>query len=197
MAKVGMAYPVWAKLKDHTDGQAPEYENGIVLAEAIRADVNEQRADAVQWGDGRQVESDNSVTGGDVTLEVTHLDLEKKAAVKGMAQSGEGGEYELTDNASPYGGLGYIEITRRGKTLGYVGKWIYKVQLGQSTQSSQTREGTVTFTGETLNGPMLGIFNDDSGTLKFMAEKHFDQENEAKAWLNQKAGITDAQAVST
>lgn len=191
MAKVGMAYPVWAKLREHTDGQQPEYEQGMVLAEAVRADVTEQRADAAQWGDGRQVESDNSVTGGDVTIEVTHLDLEKKATIKGMVQSGTGGEYELTDAASPYGGLGYIDILKRNGALNYVGKWIYKLQLGQSTQSSQTKEGTVQFTGETLNGPMLGIYNDDSGAVKYMAEKECATEAEARTWLNAKAGIAE------
>lgn len=191
MAKVGMSYPVWAKLKEHTDGQKPEYEQGMVLAEAVMADVTEQRADAVQWGDGRQVESDNSVTGGDVTIEVTHLDLEKKATIKGMVQSGTGGEYELTGAASPYGGLGYIDILKRNGVFSYVGKWIYKLQLGQSTQSSRTKEGTPQFTGETLNGPMLGIYNDDTGVVKFMAEEACTTEAEAKAWLNAKAGITE------
>ena len=191
MAKVGMSYPVWAKLKEHTNGQQPEYELGMVLAEAVQADVTEQRADAAQWGDGRQVESDNSVTGGDVTIEVTHLDLEKKATIKGMVQSGTGGEYELTDAASPYGGLGYIDILKRNGVISYVGKWIYKLQLGQSTQSSRTKEGTNQFTGETLNGPMLGIYNDDTGAVKFMTEKACATEAEAKAWLNGKAGITE------
>ena len=194
MAKVGMLYPVWAKLKEHKDGQQPTYEQGMVLAEAVRADVTEQRADAVQWGDGRQVESDNSVTGGDVTIEATHLELEQKATIKGMVQSGEGGEYELTDDASPYGGLGYIDVTRRGATIGYVGKWIYKIQLGQSSQASQTKEGTVQFTGEALNGPMMGIYTDDTGKVKFMTEKHFATESDAKAWLNAKAGIAATQA---
>jgi hypothetical protein len=189
-----MSYPVWAKLKEHTDGQQPEYEQGMVLAEAVMADVTEQRADAAQWGDGRQVESDNSVTGGDVTIEVTHLDLAKKATIKGMVQSGTGGEYELTDAASPYGGLGYIDILKRNGVLSYVGKWIYKLQLGQSTQSSRTKEGTNQFTGATLNGPMLGIYTDDTGAVKFMVEKHFTTESDAKAWLNAKAGITATQA---
>lgn len=192
MAQVGMRYPVWAKLEGQTEGQEPSYGTGIVLAESVSADISPRRADAVQYGDDREVERDNSVIGCDVTIEVTDLEQEKKAQILGMVKAATGKTYELTDDASPYGGLGYIDVTRRGTTMSYVAKWIYKVQLGQNSMASRTREGQTTFTGATLSGSAVGIKNDDSGKQKFFAEEAFATEAEAKSWLNTKAHITGA-----
>lgn len=191
MAQVGMRYPVWARLESHNEGQEPSYGTGLVISESISADITPRRADAVQYGDDREVERDNSVTGCDVSMEVTHIDQETKAQILGMVKKNDGETYELTDDASPYGGLGYIDVTRRGTKMSYVAKWIYKVQLGMSSMASRTREGQTTFTGATLTGSAVGIKNDTTGKLKFLAEEVFSTEEAAKAWLNKQANIAE------
>lgn len=192
MSQVGMKYPVYAPIEAEVPGQPIQYGQGIVLGEAIRGEVNLERADARLYGDNALQDRDNSITGGSETLNVTRLPLEKKAIVLGLEHNEETDEYHQNSDASPYGGNGYIsEFREKGETK-YEGIWIYKVQFGADSITSQTKGQTLEFNTPTINGEVFGVTIDNSGKVRFYKQKAFQTEAEAVEWLKQTANITEA-----
>lgn len=191
MAQVGMKYPVYAPIADYTPGQPIQYGQGIVLGEAIRAEVNLERADARLYGDNALQDRDNSITGGSETLNVTRLSLEKKATVLGLVHDEENDEYYVTDAASPYGGNGYLNEYREKGHTSYEGIWIYRAQFSADSMTSQTKAQTIEFNTPTINGEVFGVSLDNTGEIRFYTHKFFKTEAEGIAWLKTMANIPD------
>lgn len=188
MASVGMMHPVWAAFKSHTPGQKPVYEAGRVLAEAVSSDITIRRSSAANYGDNREVDKDNSVVGIDLSLTVTDVTLEDKAAMLGYVKHGE--DYDLAADATPYGGLGYVEAIRHAGETRFVGWWLYKVQLGMASIGHRTKESEVAFNNPTMTGGGMGLVVADDQKTAFFANHEFSTEAEAIAWVDEKAGVT-------
>ena len=62
-ANVGMRYPVYAPVSAYVPGTSITYGNGGVIAEAVSASVNWNRADSRFYGDDVELDSDNGVLG--------------------------------------------------------------------------------------------------------------------------------------
>lgn len=192
MAFVGMRYVVAAKLKEHTPGQAPVYDEGVVVGRAISADITYNRATNTLKADDVDAESDNSITGGSITIGVDDIADEVQAAI--LAQEvNEAGEYEEINEADPDIGLGYIRVRRFKGVTSYVAYWIFKAQLGITSESAATKQDTIQWQTPTLSGSMMGLQPDASMKMKFRRRKTFTgetAEQEAYAWLNRLANIT-------
>lgn len=191
MAKVGMKYPVFARIESEIAGQPITYGEGFFIAEAISANVDLERADARLYGDDTLQERDNSIVGGSESLNVTRLPLEMKMKLLGMEYNEESKEYDQTGEPSPYGGHGYLsEYREKGKTK-YEAIWFHKVQFSQNSFSDQTKGQQLEYNTPTITGEIMGVNIDNSGKTKFFKQKDFATEAEALSWLKQLANITE------
>lgn len=197
MAFVGMKYVVAAKIKgDTVAGQMPVYENGVVVGRAIGADVTFNRANNTLKADDVDAESDNSLTGGTIRINVDDMEDEAQAAILNQ-EVNEAGEYEELGEASPYIGIGYIRVRRFKNVTSYVAYWIFKAQVGINSESAATKQDTVQWQTPTLEGNMMGVQPDSSMKTKFRRRKTFTgdtAEQEAYEWLNKLAGIAAGEA---
>lgn len=196
MAFVGMRCPVWAPITQETEGQPVVYGEGVVLGEAISAEVTLERADAKLYADDSLAESDNSITGGSVSLTVDDIDDEVLAQVMDL-QAGADGEYNETGDASPYGGLGYVRVRKKKGQNSYTAMWLHKVQLGQSSDSASTKGESTEYQTPTLEGSIMGVVIDESLKTTYRSRKTFDTAAEAIAWIKTKAHITEPAAAAT
>ena len=187
---VGMMYPVWAPLTSHADGSMPVYGTGRVLQEARNATVTKEYSDNPLYGDDRIVDSDNGMTGLTMTFESTGLSDADRVAVLGE-DAVTAGQWE-SDNASPWGGFGYIRKMRDNGVRKFEAYFALKVQFTEQTQTTQTREGQINWGTPTLNGRAAGLYVDDSDKERYRLHKTFDTIAAAKAWLNGLANIAAA-----
>lgn len=193
MAKVGLKYPVAAPLKE--DGKT--YDTGFVIAKAIKATVTANNNDVKLHADDGVAESDKSFKDGTLSLNVDDLTLKVYADMLGHTYTekgtGENAEPEKvvasTNDIAPYLGIGFYGEVKRNNQSYFQAKWLKKVQFSEPNDETDTKGETVTFQTPTIEGT---VFNADDGGWKEQAE--FTTEAEARAWLNEKAGITTAGA---
>lgn len=191
MAYTKLKHPVFAK-GTYVDGQAPTYTDGVVVGKLMTANLTYTQADAKLYGDDALVASDISVTGGDITMQITHLSPEIKAKMLGMVSgSGSTGEYSLTDAVPPLGGFGYVRggIADNGNAV-YTAYWLWRTTWAMSSENATTRGDSTEYQTPELKGTMMAANIDNSGASNFYTQKDFTSEADAIAWVNAKAGIS-------
>lgn len=191
-ANVGMMYPVWAPITAETDGALPTYGTGRVVQEARSANVTKEINNNPLRGDDRVVDDDNGMTGMTVSFESTGLSMEDRVAILAeevVAVTGETAQWE-SDNATPYGGFGYIRVMRDNGVRKFEAYWILKIKFQEENQETMTNEGNITWRTPTLNGRAAGLYVDGSGKLRFRQHKVFTTASAAKEWLNTKLNVT-------
>lgn len=191
MAKVGLRYPVFAPITNENDGAMPTYGAGIVMGHAISADLSFTRSQVKLYADDRVVESDNSITGGTVTMGTDDLTDEVQVAVLGTKEKTVTGgkEYEETGEAAPYGGFGYIRVQQLGGSIHFIGYWLYKVIFSAGDESAATKGETTEWQTPTITGEVMGV--DNGGDMPaFRVHASFDSFAAAKAWVDAKAHMS-------
>ncbi len=182
MPKTGFLYTCAGKLNDQEDG----YTEGRYLGTSAAFSITVTSSDVKDYGDNRVVETDTSVTGGTVSLEINDMLAELNAYLLGHTYNEETKEVTFKQNdTAPFIGIGAIGTSRRSKVEKYIGKFYRKVQFKEPNDENATKQENVAFTHTTLEGNM---FVPEDGVWK--EEKEFATLDEAKAWLNEKVGIT-------
>lgn len=179
MAKKGIEYAVFGLLNEK-DGT---YSGGKYLSPVANFNGTPTKASVTDYGDNRALETDNSVTGGTLSVELNNDEDEIYVFLLGheKAESGEI-SYNVNDTP-PYVGCGAI-----GKSGNkYVAKFYKKVQFSEPNDENQTKQENTTFTHVTLEGTIL-IPEDGEWKLR----EEFDTLAAAKSWLNEKVGIAAA-----
>lgn len=191
-ANVGMQYPVYAPISTYTPGTSITYGTGAVIAEAVSASVNWERADGRFYGDDAQLDSDNGVLGYTIDFEPSGLSDAIRNALLGEKLASS--EYTITSEAAPDVGFGYIRVMRSNAsgtvTYSYEGWWYYKLKFGVSSEETRTKERNIEWRTPTLQGAGDGISLDNTGKLAFAVHRTFDSFSGAQTWLKSKAGIT-------
>lgn len=192
MAKIGLKYPVAAPMKK--DGKT--YEEGFVIAKAIKVSVTANNNDVKLYADDGIAESDKSFKDGTLSLNVDDLTQSAYAKMLGhrFTEASEDGKTPALVTASvsdisPFLGIGFYGEVIRDSRPSYLAKWLRKVKFAEPNDETDTKGETVAFQTPTIEGT---VFQGDDGVWKEQAE--FATEEEAVAWLNQKAGITDTAA---
>ena len=192
MAKIGLKYPVAAPMKE--DGKT--YEEGFVIAKAIKVSVTANNNDVKLYADDGIAESDKSFKDGTLSLNVDDLTQSAYAKMLGhrfTEASADGKTPALVtasvSDISPFLGIGFYGEVIRDSRPSYLAKWLRKVKFAEPNDETDTKGETVAFQTPTIEGT---VFQGDDGVWKEQAE--FATEEEAVAWLNQKAGITDTVA---
>lgn len=184
---VGMMYPVFAPLASHTDGSMPTYGTGVVIQEARNCTINKTYNDNPLYGDDRIVDDDNGLQALTASFEPTGLSDADRVLLFGekvaAVSTGLTGQWE-GDNATPYGGFGYIRKMRDNGVKKFEAWIILKIKFTEDSQATSTKEGSISWGTPTLNGRAAGLYIDSSDELKWRVHYTFDTIAAAKAWLN-------------
>lgn len=188
---VGMMYPCWAPIATCVDGSLPTYSTGRVVQEARSANVTKEINNNPLYGDDRIVDDDNGITGMTVQFESTGLSMADRVAILGeeLVTTSGNAQWE-SDNATPYGGFGYIRVMREDGVRKFEAYLILKIKFQEESQETATKEGNVQWRTPTLNGRAAGCDVDGSGKLRFRQHEVFTTASAAKSWLNTKLSIS-------
>ena len=190
---VGMMYPVFAPLASHTDGSMPTYGTGVVIQEARNCTINKTYNDNPLYGDDRIVDDDNGLQALTASFEPTGLSDADRVLLFGekvaAVSTGLTGQWE-GDNATPYGGFGYIRKMRDNGVKKFEAWIILKIKFTEDSQATSTKEGSISWGTPTLNGRAAGLYIDSSDELKWRVHYTFDTIAAAKAWINQILNVT-------
>ena len=179
MAKIGLKYPVYKG--ETTQG---------VIGKAIQADISIEVNDVKLYADDAIAESDKSFSGGTLTLGIDDLSDEVYATLLGHEVNPVTGEITAAGgDDGPYVGIGFYGAKKVGGVRKYRAIWLPKVQFAEPNDENATKGENVEFRTPSLEGT---IMVDDNGDWK--KENTFDTEDEAKAYLEEKAGITSVPA---
>lgn len=189
MAKVGMEYVVSGLLKEAEDG-TPSYTGGKYWGPASTFNGSPTANDAKDYGDDRAVETDTSVTGGTLSVELNENTLELESFLLGHTYDKEKKQMICNQtDVAPFVGTGAIGKSKRNNKIVYKGKFYHKTQFKNPNDENSTKQESTTFNHTTLEG---NIFTLPNGQWK--EEQEFESLEEAKTWLDNKVGITAAGA---
>jgi len=175
MAKIGLRYPVYKSANSKG-----------VIGKAIQADISISTNDVKLYADDVVVESDKSFKSGTITLGIDDLSDEIQTEFLGHKKDEQTGEIIANGNdENPYVGIGFYGIKKVNNVIKYRAIWLPKVQFAEPADTNKSKGETVEFNTPTLEGT---IMMDDDGNWKY--EQTFSTEDEAKAYLENKAGIT-------
>ena len=191
MARIGMKHPVWTPLVKETPGQMPTYGEGLVVGGAIAGNISVTRNNTELYADDALKENDNSATGGTISLEVDGITKEGRVAMMGYAEN-EDDSVDMTEDPSPWGGYGYVEMLSKDNVISYAAAFVFKTQLGQNTISSNTRGQNTSYGTTTLDGKMAAAVVAEDMKNRFYRYKEFGTLEEAIAWLDGLANIASA-----
>lgn len=184
---VGMMYPVFAPLTSHTDGSMPVYGTGVVIQEARNCTITKTYNENPLYGDDRIVDDDNGLQALTASFEPTGLSDADRVLLFGekVAQvtTGVTGQWE-GDNATPYGGFGYIRKMRDNGVKKFEAWIILKIKFTEDSQATSTKEGSISWGTPTLNGRAAGLYIDNTDEIKWRVHYTFDTIAAAKAWIN-------------
>ena len=183
---VGMMYPVFAPLTEHTEGSMPTYGAGKVIQEARNATVTRTYNDNPLYGDDRIVDDDNGLQSLTLSFESTGLSDDDRKFLLGeedYGTSGVSGQW-VSDNETPWGGFGYIRKMRLNGVKSFEAWITLKVKFQEESQATNTKEGSISWGTPTLNGRAAGLYVDSTDKLRYQLHKTFSSISDAKAWLN-------------
>ena len=191
---VGMMYPVFAPITTHTDGSMPTYGTGKVIQEARNATVNRTYNNNPLYGDDRIVDDDNGLTELTMSFESTGLsDADRKFLLgeEDYGTSGISGQW-VSDNETPWGGFGYIRKMRDNGVKKFEAWITLKIKFQEESQTTATKEGTISWNTPTLNGRAAALYIDSSDEMRFRVHQTFDTIAAAKNWLNTVLNVSAA-----
>lgn len=186
MAKVGMEYVVSAELVEAEDGTI-SYKNGRYWGPSSTFSGNPSANDIKDFGDDRAVETDTSVTGGTLSVELNERTLETEAFLLGHAYDAEKKEMKCKqDDVAPFLGTGAVGKSKRNNKIVYTGKFYYKTQFKNPNDENTTKQESTAFNHTSFEGNIFTLPNGD-----WKSEAEFETVEEAKEWLTAKTGMTD------
>ena len=189
----GMGYPVAALVDTYTDGTSITYEDGFVIGTGVEAVYNSESSMNEDYGDDEIQDIDSGTNGISGTLELNMISLDNLSKLLGWdetaATTGSPKSYHVTDEASPYVGFGYYK--KDVASGGYVARWIYRCQFTRTNETSRTKTQQVEWNHPTLEwrGTIVHL-SAPAGKGVWNDEVAFESREDAKAWLNAKAGIS-------
>lgn len=194
MAYIGMRNPAVAPITSHTDGSAITYGTGMILGPAVAANLTFGVADNPDYGDDVIQDNDNGINGYSATVETNNITPEGRAMALGWNPvTGTGStvtHYEVTDEAAPYVGWGFIRVKLFQGTRSYEAFWFHKAQFSANGINASTKQRQIEWNHPQMNVQGMGVYIDNSGKAKYFDWMEFTTEAAALAWLKGRANIT-------
>lgn len=198
MAKVGFEYTVIGKLTAETDTDPATcaYTAGMYMGPNAAFNFTPNANDVKDYGDDRVVETDTSVIDGTVSIEHNEITMEQEAYILGhtIVEASNNTPAHIVSKSTdiaPYLGIGMVGKSKRSGTNMYTAKFYYKTQFREPSDENASKQDSTSFTHTTIEGNMFTL---QDGSWKDSAE--FDTLAAAKAWLNDKVGISEAPSVT-
>ena len=191
MAKIGMEYVVMGKLNTAAavSGATAVYTAARYMGPNAAFSGNPTTNDVKDYGDDRAVETDNSVTGGTISVEHNELTLEEYAYMLGHTLS-NGAVVANTNDLAPFLGVGMVGKSKRNGARKYTAKFYYKTQFREPNDENATKQDSTSFSHTTIEGSLFELENGD-----WKDQKEFDTLAAAKDWLNDKVGLEELPSV--
>lgn len=191
MATVGLRYAVFAPITKETRGQALVYGTGVVVGRAIRADISWERNDNPLNADDMEIANDNSLVGGTINFNLDDVSEDARKVMFGDYEDGNNKEWEDNTEAAPYGGFGTLCVKMaEGNKYSYEAMWLHKTQFGQKSETLQTKGRSIEYQTPTINGRIMGVYNNTDGKPRVRRRKTFNTAGAAIEWLNTLASVT-------
>ena len=183
---VGMMYPVFAPITNHTDGSMPTYGAGIVIQEARNATITRTYNDNPLYGDDRIVDDDNGLTALSISFEPTGLSDTERVKLFKEGTMGVSGTtvYTVGDGETQYGGFAFIRKMRDNGVKKFEVWLTLKIKFQEESMTTSTKEGSISWNTPTLNGRAAGLYIDSTDELKWQLHYTFETIQAAKTWIN-------------
>lgn len=203
MAGIGLSFPCYAKYA--WDGTKVTRTGGGVMGKATSLNITPNTSDAnVLYGDNGPAESDNTFTGGTVTIGTTDLMPEVAQDVLGAVnvpiESSLGLETQDAswtvyddDQLIPYISFGGVRKKMINGQIKWVAIVLEKIQLNTPAEEATTQGETIDWQTSELEGTIL---RSDEGTHPWKrVSSLLDSEEDAKKLLRSYLSITDTPTV--
>ena len=198
MPKIGLCHAVGTPISSETHGSAMNYGTPFVIDPAMEANQAWDYANQKLPGDNSIVERNNEIIGGRLSLKTTGLTNAQKASLLGFVLSGSA--YIRKSASAPYIGFGYVTVEQRTSggvtTITYTGHWIYKIQFSMPTDNAKTKGDQIEFQSPTLEGEIMPVFLDGTGTPHWDTFEEKSTLAEAQAWVDAIAGLSLSQVAT-
>lgn len=187
MAKVGFEHIVAGKLNMEVSKSAAtaKYTDARVIGPGARVNGSPTSNDVKDYGDNRAVETDVSVSGGTLSLELNEPTMENEAFMLGHENNKEGGMIRNANDIPPFLGVGFVGQSRRDNKTVHRAKIYLKAQFREPNDENQTKQETITFSHTTMEGSIFMLENGD-----WKKESEFETLDEAKKFVDDFLGIS-------
>lgn len=186
---VGAKHLTWAPVTSGGDGGAMVYGSGTMeVDKVVRVDMSEERGDVAFYADDKRIDRDNSVSGASVAIEVAQLTPEMREGILGHVKAST--DYSVTEDASPFVGVGFCLKQRYKGAATFRAYWYYKVQFSEGQRSFNTRGENLEFQTESLEGEAEGVQLTEAGTIAYYVYSEHATEAAAITWLKSKANVS-------
>ena len=187
MAYIGMRKPIFAPITARTDGAAITYGTPLVLGPAVSANLTFDVADNPDYGDDVIIDNDKGLNGYSITMETNNITPEGRAACLGWKPvTGTGSSvthYDVTDEAPPEGGLGYIRVSMFKGVRKYEAFFFHALQCSSGGENASTKQRQNTWNHPSINASGIGVYIDNSGEAKYFKWMEFETEAAALSWI--------------
>ena len=193
MAKVGLKCLTYAPYTSGGDGSSITYGTGVQLADyMIRADVSEERNSVDFYADDHKIDSENSMTGATLSLELANMTDALEKAFLGYKPESQtaGADLLVTDASAGFNGVGFYTKERFKGTATWKCYWFYKIQFSKDSDSIDTKGENIDFQTESVSGDAMGVQLTSGGDVIYYAINRQTTEAGAVSWLKTKAGIS-------
>lgn len=200
MAYIGMRNPVVAPITAEADGSPITYGTGMILGPAVAANLTFDVADNPDYGNDVIIDNDNGINGYSATLETNNITKEGRAMALGWKPiTGTGStvtHYEVTADAAPYVGWGFIRVKMFRGDRSYEAFWFHKSQFSPNGINAATKQRQIEWNHPQMNVQGMGVYLDSTGIPKYFDWMEFATEAAAQAWLYGRANITQTPATT-
>ena len=171
MAGIGAAHLMVGKIIDEEPGNPIGYDTPRELGPLIETTVSLEYRDNVLWGSNAQQENDAGISGGSISLNLTHVSMEKE---KG---------YAMSDKAAPYMGFGYVQTVIEQNVEKYHGYFWKKAQFTLAQRAARTKEQNIDYQTPTVNGKVYAVDDNTEGNAQFELHNQFENAEAALTWV--------------
>lgn len=183
MAGIGAAHLMVGKIIDEKPGKPIGYDTPRELGPLIETTVNLEYRDNVLWGSNAQQENDAGISGGSISLNLTHVSMENEAYVFGFESLGDEKGYAMSDKAAPYMGFGYVQTVIEQNIEKYHGYFWKKAQFTLAQRAARTKEQNINYQTPTVNGKVYAVDDNTEGNAQFELHNEFENAEAALTWV--------------
>ena len=190
MATYGAKYLQWAPFKaegaDISAEAYPKYDEPINLGALVAVTDNIANAEARNYGDNSLQEYVSEFQDLTVDVEVTEMSNAVASKVFGATTGLESDLEYGTEDAAPYGGMGFYVCKQIGTAKKYQGIYYPKLKATRQGATYNTKGQSISFANSKAH--FIGTAGANGKYQVFSQD--FASESEAKAWVDGKIKAT-------